>query len=561
MREVDARQWRRVRDAARALLPGLGDYRMVPRTWRGDLTAGVTVGIVALPLALGFAASAGLPPEAGLVTAIVAGVLAAVFGGSDVQVSGPTGAMVVVLGPIVAAHGVGAVGAVTVMAGVLVVAAGALRLGRAVSFIPWPVIEGFTLGIAIIIFAQQIPFLASGASAHGAEQPANAVLAAVRAVLTADPAYLAWSAGAVAIVAVLMIVAPRIHPAIPGSLLGILVVTVITLLIPTPLATIGALPAAIPMPALPSLEPETISALAPAALAVAALAAIESLLSARVAGSLADTGRFDPDRELIGQGVASIGSALVGGMPATGAIARTAVNVRAGGRSRLAAIVHAAVLGAILLAAAEPVGRLPMAALAAVLMVTAVRMVHRETVASILRSTRADAVSFVLTALITVSFDLIVAVLIGVVFAGFVAVRALARSSGVRRESTPAPEHAGDDRIGVIAIEGPLFFAGSQRVADELSAVDGVVVVILRMSRLELVDATGARAISEIVHAMERRGVTVLLCGVRPGHEELFRSVGVLAALRDHRHLFDDIDAAVEHARSHVQRAAAHPAD
>lgn len=529
---------------------------MVPRTWRGDLAAGITVGIVALPLALGFAASAGLAPQAGLVTAIVAGVLAAVFGGSDVQVSGPTGAMVVVLGPIVATHGAGAVATVTVMAGALVVAAGALRLGRAVSFIPWPVIEGFTLGIAVIIFAQQIPFLASATPAHGGEQPTNAILAAIHALTTADASYLAWSAGAVAIAATLMVVAPRIHPAIPGSLLGILVVTTITLLVPTPLATIGALPAAIPMPALPALDPATLGSLAPAAVAVAALAAIESLLSARVAGSLADTGRLDPDRELVGQGVASIGAALVGGMPATGAIARTAVNVRTGGRSRLAAIVHAAVLAAILLAAAEPVGRLPMAALAAVLMVTAVQMIHRETARSILTSTRADAVAFVLTALVTVTFDLIVAVLIGVAFAGFVAVRALARSTGVRREAIPTPARAGDDRIAVMVIDGPLFFAGSQRVSEELGAIGGAAVVILRMSRIELVDATGARAISDIVHAMERRGVTVLLSGIRPGHEELFRSVGALSALRDHRHLFVDLDAAVEHARSHVRRAA-----
>ncbi len=559
MTGIRPRRWSRALDYVRALLPGPADYRMVPRTWRGDLTAGVTVGIVALPLALGFAASAGLGPEAGLITAIVAGVLAAVFGGSDVQVSGPTGAMVVVLGPIVATHGAGAVAAVTLMAGALVVTAGALRLGRAVSFIPWPVIEGFTLGIAVIIFAQQIPFLTSATPAHGGAQPANAILAAVHALLTADPAYLAWSAGAVAIAAALMVVAPRIHPAIPGSLLGIVVVTAVTVLLPTPLTSIGALPAAIPMPALPSLDLATVTGLAPAAVAVAALAAIESLLSARVAGSLADTGRLDPDRELIGQGVASIGSALFGGMPATGAIARTAVNVRSGGRSRLAAIVHAGVLAAILLAAAEPVGRLPMAALAAVLMVTAVQMVHRETVRSILRSTRTDAAAFVITALVTVSFDLIVAVLIGVAFAGFVAVRALARSTGVRREPIPDEPRAGDERIAVMLIDGPLFFAGSQRVAEELDAADGVAVTILRMSRLELVDATGARAISDIVQSMERRGVTVLLSGVRPGHEELFRSVGVLAALRDHRHLFEGLDAAVEHARSHVRRAAAQP--
>jgi SulP family sulfate permease len=290
------------------------------------------------------------------------------------------------------------------------------------------------------------------------------------------------------------------------------------------------------------------------ALTVAALAAIESLLSARVAASMADTGAYDPDRELVGQGLASIGSGLFGGMPATGAIARTAVNVRSGGRTRLASVFHAIVLLGVVLVASGPVGRIPLAALAGVLMVTAVRMIRVQTMRSILRSTRSDAVGFVVTALVTISVDLIVAVAIGVLFAGFFAIRNLSRGTGVRREELPGAGVPGDERIAVIRFDGPLFFAAADRVFEAVTKVAGVEVVILRMSQLELVDATGAHILADIVQTLERRGVTVLIKGVRSGHEELFRSVGVLDSLRHHRHLFAGLDEAVEHARSHIRR-------
>lgn len=549
--------WASVRTSARSLLPARTDYAHVRRTWRGDLLAGVTVGIVALPLALGFGVSSGLSAEAGLTTAVVAGFLAAVFGGSHVQVSGPTGAMVVVLVPIVATHGVGTVAVVSLLAGIVVMLAGALRLGRAVSFIPWPVIEGFTLGIGVIIFAQQIPALVSGHTPAASEHSSNALVAAVQSFTGLDPAYLLWALGAVVIVAVCMLLAPRVHRALPGSLIGIVVVALLTLLLPAPLTRIGALPASLPAPSFPLLDVGTLGALAAPALTVAALAAIESLLSARVATTLSDTGPFDPDRELVGQGIASIGSALFGGMPATGAIARTAVNVRSGGRSRLAAIVHALVLLAVVLVVSGPVGAIPLAALAGVLMVTAARMVHVGTVRAVLRSTRADAVAFIATAVITVSFDLIVAVGIGVVFAGIVALRGLARASVVRREPLAGAAQPGDERIAVLCIEGPLFFAGADRVRAEVDAVADVDVVVLRMSRVELVDATGARTLGEIVQSLERRGVTVLIKGIQLRHEDLFRTVGVLAALRHHKHLFDDLPAAITHARSHVRRQTA----
>ncbi len=538
----------------RGLLPAWSDYAPARRTWRRDLLAGLTVGIVALPLALGFGVSAGLTAEAGLVTAIVAGIIAAVFGGSNVQVSGPTGAMVVVLVPIVATQGAGAVLVVSILAGVIVLAAGLLRLGRAVSFIPWPVIEGFTLGIAIIIFLQQVPLLTSPTLLGAGEHSSNAVVAAVQALAAADWQYVPWAAGAVAIVAACMTIAPRIHAALPGSLIGIVIVTVIALALSAPLAVIGILPSSIPTPALPSFDVATLGALVLPAVTVAALAAIESLLSARVAASLADTAPDDPDRELVGQGLASIGAGLFGGMPATGAIARTAVNVRSGGRTRIASLFHAVVLLLVVLVAAGPVGMIPLAALAGVLMVTAVRMVHVATMRSVLASTRSDAVAFILTAVVTVAFDLIVAVMIGVVFAGVFAIRNLSRATGVRREPLPGMPLPGDERIAIVRFDGPLFFAAADRVFDAATGVKGVSVVILRMSQLELVDATGARILSDIVTSLERRGVTVLIKGVQPGHEELFRTVGVLDALRHHKHLFTDLDAAIEHARSHVRR-------
>ena len=548
-------RWRTSLRRATSLLPGASDYRGLRRTWKGDLLAGVTVGIVALPLALGFGVSSGLTAEQGLITAIIAGLLAAVFGGSNVQVSGPTGAMVVVLVPIVASYGAAAVASVTLLAGLLVLAAGVLRLGRVVGIIPWPVIEGFTLGIACIIFMQQIPLVTSPVQAAPGEHSSNALVAAAQALSAADPGYLLQALGAVAVVVACMLIAPRIHPSVPGSLIGIALVTVLCAVLPGPLARIGTIPATLPSPSLPALDPALLQVLLPAAATVAALAAIESLLSARVAAGLADTGVYDPDRELVGQGVASVGASLFGGMPATGAIARTSVNVRAGARSRLASVVHALVLLAVVYAASGPVGAIPLAALAGVLFMTAVRMVHLATVRTILRSTRADSLTFVVTALITVSFDLIAAVLIGVTLAAIFALRGISRSSGVTLEPIrSAQPQEGDEEILAVRFDGQLFFVSAERVFDTVMAVGPVSVVILRMSALEAVDASGAKILSEIVRGLERRGITVLLKGVQDDHSALFRKVGVLRALRHQKHLFVQFDAALEHARSHVRR-------
>ncbi|TVX91489.1 SulP family inorganic anion transporter [Mycolicibacterium porcinum] len=541
---------RTVAGTFRRLLPHRDDYTGLPRSWRRDILAGVTVGVVALPLALAFGISSGVGAAAGLVTAVVAGLVAAVFGGSHVQVSGPTGAMAVVLAPIVAQHGLGSIALVTVVAGLLVLAAGATGLGRAVTFIPWPVIEGFTLGIAAIIFLQQVP----AAFAQQAPAGERTLPAAISVVTQADWTSAAKTLGVVALVAVLMIALPRLHRAIPESLTAVIVVTVLVSILHIPVAAIGELPSHLPAPLLPHADLGALRTLLGAALAIAALAAIESLLSARVAATMSPTGPYDPDRELVGQGLASVASGVFGGMPATGAIARTAVNVRSGARTRVAAIVHSLVLLGVVYLATGPVSTIPLAALAGVLMVTSFRMISAATIRKILRSTRSDALTFTLTAAVTVCFDLIEAVEIGVVVAAFFALRSVARRSSVVREELPGPPCPGDDQIALLRLDGAMFFGAAERISSAIVDAEHphTSVVIIRMSQLGMLDATGAHTLAEIATELESRGITVIIKGVRPEHAELLANVGVFESLRHENHLLDSLDEAIEHARSHV---------
>jgi len=534
-----------------SLLPSRRDYAGLSRTWRVDALAGLTVGVVALPLALAFGVSSGAGAEAGIVTAIVAGFVAAIFGGSNVQVSGPTGAMVVVLAPVIASHGMGALALVTVMAGVIVMAAGVLRLGSVVGAIPWPVIEGFTAGIAIIIFLQQVP-AAVGSPPVGHET--NAALAALRALGNATWAD-AWTTLVIVLaVAAIMVGLRRFGTRVPASMLAIVVVTIGAELLGWTVPVIGELPATLPPPVLPEVSWSQLTVLAGPALTIAALAGIESLLSARVASLHSDTGRYDGDRELVGQGLASIASGLFGGMPATGAIARTAVNVKTGARTRLAAVVHAVALLVIVMVGASLVSGIPLAALAGILMVTAVTMVPAKSVSTVIRTSRGSAAVFMVTAAVTVAVDLIYAVIVGVLVAAFFALRSLARSAGVHREDLPGHPVAGDERIALFRIDGALFFAAADRVLDRVSHIEDVNVVILRMSQVQLMDSTGAQVLTDLVTSLERRGITVLVKGIRPQHLELATRVGVLKAVRDPKHIFDDLDSAVAHARDHIAR-------
>lgn len=541
------------------LLPGPADYAGLRASWRGDVLAGVTVGVVALPLALGFGITSGLGAEAGVITAIVAGLVAGLLGGSNVQISGPTGAMTAVLLPIVARHGTEAVVVVGLVAGVLIVLMAFAGFGRYLAYVPWPVVEGFTVGIAAIIFLQQVP------AAIGAVAPVgdNAAVVALKAI--AGPLEVPRLASAllvVTVVVILMLALPRIHRAFPSSLIAISIATVGAELAGLDLVRIGTLPSTVPTPTMPALSVDGASTLFPAALAIAVLAALESLLSAKVADGMGQAARHDPDRELLGQGLANIASILCGGMPATGAIARTAVNVRSGARTRVAAITHALVLLAIVLFAAALVARVPIAALAGVLMVTAIRMVERHNVRAVMLATRSDALVLVATAAATIAFDLILAVEIGLAVAAFLALRAVAQTSSVTADPAPTGEDGKDllgEGIVSYRLDGALFFGAAQRFLTELTAVSDVRVVILRLPELQVLDATGASALREIITELEERGVTVLLKGPRPEHVRTLRAVGVIDRLAHEKHVLPDLESALAHARVHASRSAAHP--
>src|SRR4051794_19160961 len=541
----------------RKMLPGRGDYAGLRQSWRGDVVAGLTVGVVALPLALAFGITTGLGAQAGIITAIAAGLVAAVFGGSNVQVSGPTGAMTVVLVPVVARYGTDAVYVVGVLAGVLIVIAAFARVGRLLAYIPWPVIEGFTIGIASIIFLQQVP------AALGVPKPEgdNTAVVAWRALTDAiGGAGSLVAISLVVLVAGIMILLPRVRRSLPASLLAVVAATALAQLAELNVPRIGSLPDRLPAPAFPDVTAARISELLSPALAVAALAAIESLLSAKVADGMADTTRHDPDRELFGQGLANIASPLFGGMPATGAIARTAVNVRAGARTRVAATTHALVLVLVVLLGAALVAEIPLAALAGVLMVTAVRMVDPHNVRAVTHATRSDAVVLVVTAAVTVTFDLIVAVEIGIAVAAVLALRSVARTASATPQTIENQLDLDDEQqllhehILVYRLDGALFFGAAQRFLTELTAITDVQVVVLRLPDLQVLDATGAQALGEIVAELEARHITVLIKRPRPEHLRTLRAVGALDRLAHQRHLFQHLDDALEHARHHVQR-------
>jgi SulP family sulfate permease len=530
-------------------LPSTGDYPEIRARWRRDVVAGATVGVVALPLALAFGITTGLGAAAGLATAIVAGLVAAAFGGSDVQVSGPTGAMTVVLVPIVERHGTDAVLVVGIMAGALLLVAAMARLGRVLAYVPWPVIEGFTIGIAVIICLQQVPAALGVAKPDGENTAAIAWRAALDGLTEANVAAIAVTVLTTAVI----VVVPRVHRSLPASLLGVVIAVAFVELASVDVARIGALPGSLPMPSLPSASLSEIRALVSAALAVALLAALESLLSAKVADGMMGRRRHDPDRELFGQGLANLASPLFGGMPATGAIARTAVNVRAGATTRLASIVHALVLLLIVLFGSGIVARIPIAALAGVLIVAGLRMIEVHNVRAVVRSTRADATVFAVTAMATVAFDLVVAVGIGIVAAALLALTAVARSASATVDDDAGGRELLAEGIVSYRIDGALFFGAAQRFLTELTAVADVRVAILRLPMLQVLDATGAQALREIVDELEARGITVLLKGARVEHVRVLEAVSVV----EPHHLFATLDDAVAHARAHALPAAA----
>ncbi len=553
----------------RRFLPGPRDYSL--KHFRPDLLAGVTVAFVALPLALGFGVTSGAGATAGLVTAIVAGFVAAVLGGSNFQVTGPTGAMTAVLLPIVAEHGVVALPLLGVSAGVILLALGFMGIGRYVRFIPWPVITGFTNGIGIIIFLQQLPNVLGVAQPHG-ENIVPVTVTAVRAWL-ASPGFLPIVLAVMTVA--LMVGWGRVKAlaAVPASMAALIIVSLVSLTAPfADVARIGAIPRSLPAPQLPFVGfSDGWGDLARAAIAIAVLAALESLLCALVADGMTVGERHDPDRELIGQGFGNIAAGLFGGLPSTAALARTAVNVRSGARTRMAAIIHALTLLVVIMFLAPLASRIPLAVLGGILMVVAVRMVERHATRMIVRSTKSDAFVLLLTMIVTVLFDLILAIEVGLVAA---AILFIARMSSVFKvdpvdltDGAIAPRMTDRDRedlerlrdqVVAFRVEGPIFFGASERFIDQLLKVDkGIKVLILRLRAAPVLDATGLTALQALHERLERRGVVLLLSGLQPQPADVLKRAGAYDELTDHgKHDFATTEQAIREANRRLAAGA-----
>ena len=552
----------------RSLVPRASDYRS---EFVGvDLLAGLTVAVVALPLALGFAVTTGVPAALGVTTAIVAGVVAAVTGGSNFQVTGPTGAMTVVLIPIVAQHGPGALPLVALIAGLILIAMAAGGVGRYVGYVPWPVITGFTNGIAAIIFLQQLPAVL-GVPADESESVLISSARTLRAFVD-SPAGPALALG-VATAAVMVVWArlPRLR-LIPASMVALLVGTAISLASWFDgVARIGGIPRGLPAPSLPGLSAGNVVDLARASLIIAILAALESLLSAVVADGQTIEERHDPDRELLGQGLANVAVGFFGGMPATGALARTAVNIRSGARTRLAAVFHGVALLGVVAFLAPLASHIPIAVLGGILMVVAFQMVESHAMRTIMRATRSDAFVLVLTTAVTIVFDLILAVEVGMIAAGVLFITRMSRMLSVHPEMLGGVEPTGHDtademrreaalgREDIVAyrIDGPIFFGAANSFFDQVLKVGpGIKVVILRMRRVPVMDATGLTALESLVERLERQHVLVLVSGLQAQPREMLERTGVLDRIsRNRDHLFETSEEAIEHAHAHLRRA------
>ena len=529
-----------------ALLPALRQYRRADLF--ADLGAGVTVGIIALPLAIGFAIASGGTPQQGLWTGIIAGIVVGLFGGSRFQIAGPTGAFVPVLFSIVTRFGYDGLALATMMAGAMLVILGALKMGRLLKFFPYPVVAGFTSGIAVIIFCGQLnEFLGLGLKMpdHVPQQIA---------ALASHIGAIRWQA--VAIGALTLAVSglwPRITKRVPASIVAVLAAALVAYFAGWPVATIGSkfggIPAGLPGWHFPAVSLDAMRSLMGAAFTIAALGAIESLLSAMVADGMTDT-RHNPNQELVAQGLANLLCPLVGGIAATGAIARTAANIRSGARSPVAGIVHALVLLLVALVAAPLVRFIPLAALSAVLLGVAFRMSEWHTFIELWRGPRADFGVLVTAFGLTVVFDLTIGVGAGMVMAVVLFMRQMEEVTHVRIVTPESEvEGAGSHSIlgkdvpeGVILfrIEGPLFFAAAEKLERALNASGGVPkVVIFRMRNVPAMDASGLHAFEVAVDKLHRQKSKVYLTAVQPQPMKVMYESGFVDRLGMHKFCAD----------------------
>lgn len=490
---------------------------------RKDVVAGVIVGIVALPLAIAFAIASGVPPEKGLVTAIIAGLAISAFGGSRVQIGGPTGAFIVIVAGIVHEHGVAGLTIATFMAGVMIMALGFLRAGSLLKFFPHTLVVGFTSGIAVVIFSTQMKDLFG---LRMTDVPTDMI--GKWAAYAANSGSLSFAAIVLGLMSVVLAVfTSKLTSRVPGPLVAIVVCTGFAWAMDLPVETIatrfGSIPDRLPAPHLVDLDLSIVRGLIQPAIAIALLGSIESLLSAVVADGMIG-GRHRSNMELVAQGGANMLSALFGGIPATGAIARTATNVKNGGRTPVAGIVHAITLLVIMLVAAPLAGHIPLAVLAGILVVVAYNMSEWRSFRTILKGDRHDVVVLLVTFFLTVFFDLILAIEVGMVLAAFLFMKRMSDITDLRPVMNEGSDAMIEEEISglpkgvlVFDINGPLFFGAAQKFQDVLSEIhDRHRVVVLRMKNVPLIDATGLHRLKDILLGMERKGRSVYLTDLDP---------------------------------------------
>jgi sulfate permease, SulP family len=529
-----------------------------------DLQAGVIVGIVALPLAIAFAIASGVTPDRGLYTAIVAGFIISAFGGSRVQIGGPTGAFVVIIYGVVQKYGVDGLTVATLMAGVLLIALGAARMGGAIKFIPHPVVIGFTSGIAVVIFSSQVKDVLGLTMGDVPAPFAEKWQAYFAHVGSANWYAVSIAAGALLI----MQLWPKVSHRLPSPFVALIVTTVAVKLLDLPVETIGSrfgeISARLPQPVMPRLSFTEITSLVQPAIAIALLGAVESLLSAVVADGMIGT-RHKSNLELVAQGAANVVAPLFGGIPATGAIARTATNIRNGGRTPVAGVTHALTLLLITLFFGRLAALIPMATLGAILVVVAYNMSEWRTFRSELRGPKSDVIILVTTFLLTVIVDLTVAIEVGMVLSAFLFMRRMAEvtnvtaitreladGSNAEDEDTAALARQLPKRVVLYEINGPLFFGAAERfrnVLGEISAKPRVLVV--RMRHVPAMDSTGLHALRELVRNGREAKTEVILAEVLAQPHLVLTNSGLLDEIGA-ANVLDSLDEALERAAAIV---------
>lgn len=522
-----------------------------------DLVAGVTVGLVALPLAMAFAIASGVPPQNGIYCAVIAGFTISAFGGSRVQIGGPTGAFVVVVSAIVNAHGLDGLFMCTLMAGVILILLGLTGLGTAVKYIPRPVVIGFTNGIGVLIASTQIRDLFG---LQVAEVPGEFIGRLRVLAASADTASMTATLMGVTTIAAILLMR-RFSRRIPGSILVLLVGSLVAALAQWPLETIGTrfggVPSGLPTLQVPRFRVDLLLPLLSPALTVAMLGAIESLLSAVVADRMSGD-RHDPNVELTAQGMANVLSPLFGGLPATGAIARTATNIRSGARTPVAGMTHAVTLLLILVFAAPLAAHIPLAMLAGILLIVAYDMGEWREIPEVVKLGPAEAAVWAITFALTVLADLTVAVEAGMILAALLYIRRVTTTTTVARVTAEYVQrgrahslqlHDVPDQVAIFRIHGPFLFGSTDKITDLEHEIDTLPrVVILRLRNMTAIDGTGLQALERLADALHRTGRTLLICGMRDQPARMMER----AEFHEHigsENLLPSLEAAVERAR------------